>query len=247
MSTIREGKEGEEKCRNERKQVFATEFPQLAFGSFRIGETKAKTLPGLPRPSRLASALCEASQPTALAQKNLEASSQHIISAAKVFFSSRCLELPWQYESIKPMRDGENPYSTLSQYLVTGSITHVDTVPRALSLLKLLKCYGLCGDQIASRVIERLKSLTNVDNVLSIIETVGHNTEVDGISVFEPGESFFLDYALENAADVFVEEGKVGDLVSRLPLIATKILTNLPKAYEAKLPKPPAEDEEDDD
>lgn len=154
---------------------------------------------------------------------------------------------PDAYEECKPFSD-PLPYSLFSEYLVTGRTTHIDTVPKALSLIRLVKQYGLCQDTLAENLLRILRDLISPKSSISIITTVGDVvTDDSGTETFSTGDDFYYRFAVDKAAEVFSEPAQARLVIERYPQLAIQLLSDIPAAYEEKLPKPPPDEEEEDE
>jgi hypothetical protein len=225
-----------------------TSFPSLSFHVFTIQapEVSSTSLPGLSRPSKLALELLQMKNQSNEESKIDSSTLAHDIMISSAKSTLRTNEaLPEQYSLSKPGSVDPQAFVMLGKYLMTGSISHVDTISKCLSMIKLCKLYGLCKDVLCSRIINLLKDLVNCEEVLSIIECVGDVVEVDGAQRFEPRDDFFLNYALDKAAEIFNPTTSKETILQK-PLIAMILLNKIPQAYEAKLPKPEEEPVEDE-
>ncbi len=237
------------------RKRLTTSFPQLKFGAFRVGAGPVSTLPGLRGPAALGKALVAskakaAEGPEEAKVDSAQLASDRIVAAARDYYGNDDARVPSEYLDASPAGVPSAAFPMLGQFLLTGSTAHVDTLGKALAMVRLCKAYGLCQDILCERVLDILKSLVSTDDVLDVIATVGHvGTVTEGaeqFDTFEVGDKYFFDFACDRAAEVFADNKVAGRLVRTNPLIAAMFLTNVPIAYEAKLPKPPAEEEEDE-
>ena len=241
-----------------------TSFPQLRFGNFVVGDARTTTMPGLSKPSRLGNALLAARDDatSSIDSKTSidQTTSDLVVDAARSFYKDVAgADLPAAYASVTLPQDGGASMGMLADYLLTGSTSHIDTLDKGLSMVVLLKTYGLCEDVLCERVLDFLKGVVTVKDVLRVIATVGHKALVevwpsgvegvgdpDSVTVWKMGDQFFFDLATDKAAEVFADGVVAMQLVNTHPLIAGLFLCQTPLAYEAKLPKPPAPEEEEE-
>ena len=235
-----------------------TSFPSLSFHVFAIQSVDVSpiTLPGLKRPSTLALQLLEnvasskdeeetkIDSSTLMHDLLLEAARSTLISGQK---------MPVEYAAIKVGAVEPVAFDLLGMYLMTGSTMHIDTVQKCMFMIKMCKTYGLCRDVLCSRIMASLKEMVTVNDIMSTIEGVGdivtvENPATEGTTEvrFEPRDTFFLDFALDRADEIFSVWEISRDTVAKTPLIAMLLLSRIPGAYVAKLPKiedPPEDDE----
>ena len=245
------------------KRRFTKSFPQLRFGNFVIGEALTTTMPGLSRPSRLGKELLDAANNAGVDEDSKSSIDQKysdlVVSAARRFYKGSG-KLPENYTSISPLQDGGKSMEMLAKYLLTGSTSHIDSLDKCLAMIKMMKTYGLCEDVLCDRVLNILKEIVSVKDVLKVISIVGHKAKVEvwpsGVegegeseiqTVWKTGDQFFFDLATDKAAEVFADGATAMELVNEHPLIAGLFLCQTPLVYEAKLPKPPAEEDDEDE
>ena len=239
-----------------------TSFPSLSFHVFEIQppEISPTSLPGLSRPSKLALRLLDMANNPPQEESKIDASTlahQIIVDQAKSTLAANAT-LPKEYAAVVPGTVSPLAFELLGKYLMSGSTAHIDTVAKCLSMIKLMKSYGLCQDVLCARIITTLKGMVTVEEVLPIIQCVGDIVDVvreegkeaeaqqtTAETCFAPRDSFFLDYALDHADEIFSYETSK-NIVRKTPLIAMLLLSKIPGAYVAKLPKVEAAPEEEE-
>lgn len=236
-----------------------TSFPSLSFHVFEIQppEVSPTSLPGLSRPSKLALRLLDMAKNPPREESKIDESTlahQIIVDQAKSTLAAN-EALPKEYAAVVPGTVSPLAFELLGKYLMSGSTTHIDTIAKCLSMIKLMKSYGLCQDVLCARIMTTLKSMVTVEEVLPIIQCVGDivdvareegkEEEATAEKCFAPRDSFFLDYALDRADEIFSYETSK-NIIRKTPLIAMLLLSKIPGAYVAKLPKVEAAPEEEE-
>eukprot|EP00943_MAST-04B_sp_MAST-4B-sp1_P003090 g3090.t1 len=245
----------------EPKVFVSTSFPQLHFNKNTIGSERYISNPHLTKPSALGRTLAtvikknRADASEEVINNMINRSHQALSDARKKYMSTTGSIYEKNCQSNKLLET----YEMLSTYLVSGKSQHIDTVGKCLAIISLAKAYEFCSDMLVKYVLDTLKELVTPQNVISIIIAIGNDAidETKNRVVFQAGDDFFLQYAIENGHEVFADNSVTKDLhnghlaawklVSDYPTIACRLLIQMPAMFWEKIKPPPVTEEEEDE